>query len=748
MKSLKYLLISLFATLYIGEAHACWFDWYYVDEYYMYRVYDTNPEPYIHVEGCYPGAGNNCKSWQKLTSDTIPLEDIYKVVYSMSLEEFEKMYDNRNATYENKFAEWITKKDTAILDFLYVAKNNEYLRVKRNSRWYYPTMKIGAKMTIEDIANKSLAATDTRLRDRYLLQAVRALFSMQRYQECIDIWEKEASKLPLNNLMRKMIQPYIAGAEFRTNNSEKALKYFAQIGDIESILFCTGRSGKKLSTIDALKLVCEHDPNSPHILEMLHKYVRSLEPGSTPNVYGGGYIELREQEIDEFSDKLLPFCLEMAKRDKVENPAMWYYTAAVLSDVTGDANKANDYLKLAEKAKPSKYIDESIKVFRIYLDAKLSTYDSAYEAKLFEQLKWLDSQIKNNIDDDVRSNTALGYDLNSGISYYYWNDMLRRIVLAEVCPRMIKAGKITRALQLANMADNLLLSLVNRRALCYYERINEEYVRIEKSCTMSEYRYDGELFNIHDYSNNFFEMADSLGANTVKRYVQNVGAPKSEFDRFLNKRGYTGSDYLNDIVGTQLVREMRYGEAAKYLAKVSDEYNQSHLNVYMEYNPFSINLDSKKTKSNTRYEFARKMNELEQKINTSTDPNEKAQLMFRFATGLRNSFDECWPLTHYYKGCMYWGSVCEKRAWERDKYTTAAIKRSKQMVAEACKIATDKEVLANIHYELCNFKTIAKQFPNTEKGKLVRGKCDKLYDYHVGSKYPAAGYYATDGYTW
>ena len=200
---------------------------------------------------------------------------------------------------------------------------------------------------------------------------------------------------------------------------------------------------------------------------------------------------------------------------------------------------------------------------------------------------------------------------------------------------------------------------------------------------------------------------------------------------------------MNDIVGTQLVREMRYGEAAKYLVKVSDEYNQSHLNVYMEYNPFSVKLDDMKTKSNTRYEFARKMNELEQKINTSTDPNEKAQLMFHFATGLRNSFDECWPLTHYYKGYMYWGSVCKKRDWERDKYTTAAIKRSKQMVAEACKIATDKEVLANIHYELCNFKTVAKQFPNTEKGKLVRGKCDKLYDYHVGSKYPASGYYST-----
>jgi hypothetical protein len=65
------------------------------------------------------------------------------------------------------------------------------------------------------------------------------------------------------------------------------------------------------------------------------------------------------------------------------------------------------------------------------------------------------------------------------------------------------------------------------------------------------------------------------------------------------------------------------------------------------------------------------------------------------------------------------------------------------MFASACEKATDKEVAAEINYTLCNFKTIAEKYPNTEKGKLVRGKCDKLYDYHAGNKYPASGYYST-----
>ena len=71
------------------------------------------------------------------------------------------------------------------------------------------------------------------------------------------------------------------------------------------------------------------------------------------------------------------------------------------------------------------------------------------------------SKIADNITPKVRERTSEYYDLACNISYYYWNDMMRRIILAEVCPRMIVSGKTIRALQLANMADNRLLGLVD-----------------------------------------------------------------------------------------------------------------------------------------------------------------------------------------------------------------------------------------------------------------------------------------------
>ena len=699
MKSLRYLLISALALLATNEAFACWdYICYEPRGYYMYRVYDSAPTPKMAIENGTPNVKANCLGWQKLTSESIPLEDIYKVVYSMSLSDFEKIYDNRNATFENKFAEWITKKDTAILDFLHLAKTNEYLRLRHASRWYYPTMKTGARMTLEEVANKALSATDARLRDRNLLQAIRALFSLNRFEECIALWNNEASKFPTDNLMRRLIQSYVAGSEFRFNNTSRAMEYYAQAGDVRSLYYCAKKLGHQITKVENLELICRYAPNSIHIVKTLQEYIREIEPSGS---YWDHELKTTREERLKW---LRPFCLKMARNRKVENPALWYYTAAFLSDLAGETATASSQLSLAEKATTNDYLSESIKVFRIYLDAKLSKYDSAYEAKLLGQLKWLDEKIANNINEEVIAITANEYSQDNGISYYYWNDMLRRILLAEVCPRMLKAGKSTRALQLANMADNRLSNLVGK------------------------YGYGRE------FRNHFFEMADSLGATTVKQYVQNVCNPTSEYDRYLNERGYTNKDYLNDIVGTQSLREMRYDEAVKYLAKVSDSYRP---NVIMQFNPFSVAPKKIEESCDTRYEFAKEMHSLEQAINSETDPNIKAQKMLKFAVGMCNSFDRSWPLVHYYRGRMFYGSVCEKRDWENDKYTKAAIDRSKKMMATACNMATDEEVAANINYELCNFKTIADKYPNTEKGALVRGKCDKLHDYHVERKYPA-----------
>lgn len=725
MKLPKYIAISIALITVASEASACWGPWDTPDGCYMYRVSEPASVPSMNIKGCTPAIAQNCEEWQSLTSETIPLEDIYEVVYKMPLEEFEIMCYTREIIYTNKFAEWITKYDIAIMEFLLLAKTNEHIRVERNSRWYYPSMKVvGERMTIEEIAQKALETRDERLRDRYLLQAIRALFSLSRYEECIALWRDEVSHLPKDNLMRQLIYPYIAGAEFRVNGSTRAMIYFAELGDISSMLYCAGRTGEKLSVVDAIDLVCQYAPNSPYIAQTLQKYVRSIEPL-------GEYLCEDECSVDEDVEKLYSLCLQMANNASCDDPAMWYYTAAFIMDLKGDAVSASHLLGLAEKSKSSAFIADSVKVFRIYLDAKLLPYNAAYENKLFAQLKWLDAKVVSGIDDEVRRNTAHIY---TNKSHYYWSDMMRRILLVEVCPRMIKAGKTTRALQLANMADNRKLGLVDKIEIYDYVDVGDEWVyQPVESYTMEEYRYSYND-NMFDYNNSFFEMIDSLGVDVAVRYVDNVRSSKAEFDSYLNARSYTNSDYLDDIVGTQYLRNMRYREAVEYLGRVDKKYYRWHSNVYMDCDPFSIERREIKYKADFRYDFARDMYALEQSLNLTEEPNRRAELLMQYAIGIRNSFDVCWGLTQFYRGVSYWGQICEKRDWINEAPAIAARNRVRELVQQACTIVTDDEVAANIEYSLQNYRTVAKRYPNTTKGQLVRGSCDNLVDYNIMSR--------------
>ncbi len=703
MKSLKYFLFSLMMLSVADKAIACGVISFSPGEYYMYRVYELKNVYSSKYDVANPGAGENCRAWQKLTSTDIPLDDIYHAVYKTSLEDLKKVYANKNVAYKNRFLEWVTKKDHEILDFLILAKTNEEIRLYHSSRWYYPTMNTGDGVTLELIIEKALAVKDARLRDRYLLQAVRALFTLERYKECVALWNVELSLLPEDNLVKRLVQPYIAGAEYRLNNSEKAIEYYAQIGDVESVLYCKGRAGEKLSPVDAVALVCESAPNSKYVWENLQTIVRKIEFYDSYYNYYDFYRRERQ--------KLYSLSLKMAEDPRVEVPALWYYTAAFLSTFENDIDNSLHLLKKAENSRSTGFLDESIYVLRIYMDAKAASCDEAYDKKLFGQLVWLDKKICKNVTDEVCKDTGYGVMMKYNCSYYYWNDMMRRVLLSVVCPKMLEAGRTTRALQLANMADNYLHSVIDK---------------VGKDVTMEQYRYAKGRRNEYDYSNWFFSMIDTVGLDAAKKYLHDVHNPVSSFDRYLNARGYTGNDYLNDIVGTQCLRNMRYAEAMHYLSAVGEAYEDHH-NLYMDYDPFSVERVRKKPQPDFKYRFAARMHSLEQMIEEATDPNLKAQHMVTFAVGLKNSFDFCWELTQYAWG---YGNYLKDK-----KCTKPARDRVYRIITEACGMITDDELAANINYEFCNFETVAIKYPSTSKGRLVRGSCDVLYDYNAQNDY-------------
>ncbi|MCH5328647.1 MAG: hypothetical protein J1E02_06470, partial [Coprobacter sp.] len=465
------------------------------------------------------------------------------------------------------------------------------------------------------------------------------------------------------------------------------------------------------------------DPNCRHFPEMLQNFVHTAEPMGE----FCWWETWDENSVKEEHRQLARLARRIAQEGKTDNPAMWYYTAAFIEDLDGHTAEASKLLAKAEQSHGTKVIKESVKVMRIYLDAKLMPYNQAYENRLFKQLQWLDRKIADNITPQVREQTSDSfYYLQANINYYYWNDMMRRIILAEVCPRMIRAGKPVRALQLANMADNRLLGLVDCKT--YWTVHDGTTYRDELvTCSMRKYRRNKDTWS-PDYSNSFFEMIDSLGVDNAIAYRNRIKRPLNSFDRFLNKRGYVDMEYINDIVGTQCLRTLRYGDAVAYLGQISRSF-EGHLNTEIYWDPFSHKPQKITDKSDFKYRFAREMWMLEQEMKTASDPDRRAEAMIRYATGMCNSFDRCWSLTQYYRGKNYWGQVQEKRDWENEPEAIKARKRSMELFQTACRLFTDRELAAKALYECNQYRTVAEKYPDTEMGEYVRGHCDNLRDY-------------------
>lgn len=723
MKSLKYTLaISLLAALWPAvPALGCWGPWYLPKGYYMYRVVDNTENESAVFSQFNLNAASNCREWQRYSSSDIPLTDIYQVVYKMSLEEFEAFH-NESWGYggNNAFLKWLSHGRWDEMNFLLFAKITEDVRGRQNSRWYYPSMRTGAKMSLEEIVDQALNYRGP-LRDRYLLQAVRAMFSLRRYTDCIALWNKEASLLPKECVVRQLILPYIAGAEYRMKNYDKAVSYFYEAGDFVSMIACSDVN-PPASTVEAIERIYQQEPNCSHFPEMLQRLVHTAEPDG--EFY---WEELDKDLVKDEHRQLIRLAVRIAQEGKAHNTAMWYYTAAFIEDLDGHPVEASKLLAKAEQSHGTEFIKESVKVMRIYLDAKLMPYNQGYENLLFKQLQWLDQKIADNITPKVRERTSEYYDLACNISYYYWNDMMRRIILAEVCPRMIVSGKTIRALQLANMADNRLLGLVDCKTYHKKTHVKGRVEWVETTSSMSEFRRDKNRRS-PDYSNYFFEMIDSVGIDKVIAYRNRIERPVDTFDRFLNGRGYVDMEYINDIVGTQCLRTMRYGDAVTYLGHIGRSF-EGHLNTEIYWDPFSYERRDIKDKSDFKYRFAREMCMLEQEMNKTTDPDRKAEAMIRYATGMRNSFDRCWPLTQYYRGTSYFGQVQEKRDWENEPEAIRAKKRSTELFKTACALFTNRELAAETLYEFNQYRTVAEKYPETEIGQYVCGHCDNLYDY-------------------
>ena len=720
MKYRAFTTISIVFSISCLQAMACG-PWYYdPSEYYMFRISENYLSGPSYKHEFNYGAEENCQLWQQQTSKDIPLSHIYTVVYgknatSVWIEDL--LYHKRSKWIlsvdeeENRFCKWLWKDEEAT-EFLLLAKQCEETRDRMASPWYYPSKKDPEKLSLEQIVERADEYEGKRFIDRYLLQTERALFSLHDYDECINRWNEVGQSLP-DNIIRRLTLRYVAGAYYNIGDIKTAIKLFGEAGDVESVLCCAEKTGDGY-----LNAMYEYAPSSRDLRDAVERIVLSAE-----QELWDGYSSELEEGTREKLEQVRALAIRIASEGRVDDPDLWYYTAAFIDHLQGHNSDASWLLAKAESSKGSEYIKESIRVLKIYLDA-LGPYNSSYDSKILDGVKWMERKIVEHLDEGRSATISYGmYYTGINQSYFYWNDMLRKIVHSGIVPRLLKSNKDALAIAYSNMADNLIYNLVGE--------VDSSWSSSQRM-TLQEYREEG-AFNSLDYSNMTFGLLDSIKVESIIRYVDNLKRPESDTYRYLNSKGYTNEDYFNDVIGTRMIREMRYPEAEAWLAKVSPSF-QNQLNTfregYLSFDPFSHELKRIRESADLKYNFAREMASLEKAISDTQNPDRKAILMSRFATGLKNSVGNCWALSFY---------GLSSSDYDEDYNTNSlflraqrkGFDRAEKMFATALSICRDKETAAQINLSLGNAKTVAKKYKTTKAAEYVRGHCDTYVDYHL-----------------
>lgn len=715
MRLIRFIVVSVLLFNAI-KLYACWWEPSHAGNVMMYRIMPLDESDYhcyettwesdymLHEQVDYKQ--DNICLWQQQTSTSINKRDIEKTVYSTNLSGLDSIIKNEKLGINNTFIKWIRRHNRAdILQYLYLAKQVEMIRASMEDPWYYRVEDSYHYKVLYDIEAKCRQYQSGPLLERYALQMTRVLCALRKYSECVKYWNDTKDKIP-HNAIREMTELMAASALNKTGNKEDALIIYAKYGDVSSIrIINDGRIDNEL------ELVYNLHPNSPYLEGEIQKWLLC---------FGGDWVEksINEGRFDWYEPRmnnLLKVAHRAVKEKKTKKIAMWYYTLAALYDTKGEPRKAKKYLELGSLYPKSKYLKDSYRVLHMWLDAKTATYNQEYEQRLFNDLMWLNKKIRNEVTPEVYEilkNKVVEGDwvyyecYRNGYldraNMFYWNDAMRRILLREVCPRMHKAGKYVREIQLSNMADNLL-----------------------------------GHYNI--YSNEMFQIMDRLSYKDTRDYFARIYHPQDEFDVFLNNRGMTDKLYWYDILATKCMREQRYSKAIVYLRQIPLRF-QKQMNVFdcMNKDPFSYDMQTFKDDSlfapNYKLHFAERMAEYRRIMKWHRDPNKRAEAKIQYALGLRNSVHRCWFLTRHSSNAENDGLIYDRPEISYPEDSTIYrhaeyMEMSDKLINEALNSFTDTELAARESRKLLRYQRIIDHYVDTETAVDIMEHCDKWKDY-------------------
>lgn len=636
----------------------------------------------------------NIVLWQNLTSGTIQAAEIEAAVYNMSLPQLQKVFETGKT--DNAFLGWIiNNKATDLKEFLLLAKELEELRFNRISSWYYPTdknEKFDSRTEAEKFAsilNRCRKHATGFLSDRYGLQYVRALMTLQKYEECFNFYNRTMSRLPDNNLFKKMAKGYVAGCLQRMGKIGESNTMFAEVGDFNSII-----NNKKAY----FKTLVKNNPESDVIKSRLNDWI--------------GYGDRKDNLI------YIGIADAALSSSKIVNRGDWLYLKAYIEEI---------YNRNHSKA---------LRLVRQALDNNFSRSDMRYDAELMELCL---SAEQGKVCKDLRHYVETFQ--NECMPFYFY-----------VVPALLRQGRISEAILLTNYAssiegaheyaDNWSLTngsyghyvvpdntYANTGFQLMLSRPAQEivnYKRFLSSNSKLVREVVGHIRHDDDYLNEIIGTL-YLREGNYNKAVEYLSQVSPDYQKNLNvyKCGYLNDNpWVNCYMPTDKWNyPQKYVEADGPLTNTFNPTNSSLL----------------RSPDDAKLNFSKEMLRLQQLIKTGT-PDERGMARIRFALARFNSFNNCWALTQYWNGdanqCnyrpFYWQWDGKLRELCYLKELTGSIPTEKWLESEIRKgisVLQSPEAIAEAEFLRGNYLTIAKRYPSTKVGSYLASHCDSWNDW-------------------
>lgn len=622
----------------------------------------------------------NLRLWQKLTSPGIPLDDIRRAVYETSgedLYDYEYEYSSSSAGDNLFFVYLHNTGDTEIYDFLDAAKWVEKERARKESPWYYPS----SRNSYEEPENESFKRIISRCRD-YRGKRLADRYALQIVRSMFAMRDYTGC-----------IEYYdsaFAAIPDRNLMKRMARRYVAgcwsRLGETaraDSIFAAIGDVWS-VSQPDSHLFMMQVNPDAPQLMEHLRYYAKDTT----------------------LMKSAAPAVREMLGKNKVRNRGDWEFLLAHFeNEYSHDPVKARSHIYRALGNRfSSDELRDLARAYKMKLDAA-----TGYSGSLIADLQWVERHTGN-----LKSDA------------FEWKRMVRNIIYDHWVPRFTRSGDNATAILLAAYAD----------------------------------RYSDECSR---YGSLSFQMMGSLTSEQLAETYAAFDSGNPLHD-YLLKRVDMQRDYVYELIGTLALREENYGRAADYLSTVSRGY-QSSMNIfkgnYLGRDPFTaypkrwsswtfydeeISSESKVSTGcnpsgyDAKLKFAREMQRLSEQMMNAPTADERGLARLRYAVGRRNSFEECWALTQYWRGFVGIFSPTHYYYQEDKEYdsgydylydysTTVGHEKTEEIynreVAAALAMMESDAARAEAEYYLGNLRTVVRRYGKTPTARMVRKSCDR-----------------------